>query len=275
MKNVWNILSVFKEYFVLAACIALSTHLLAQNDTPQIRDIRSIAIVVVGTLQDAFSFIPAYLSLRRENAVLRERNMSLANEVSLLRESRLENIRLRRLLGFKERTPFRYVAATVIGKSQQPLRTTITLDVGDHDGVKPNMAVVTDEGLVGKIAATGNRYAVAQILFHRDVRVSAQVERERVDGIVYWDGEGELLRMKNVPRSATVNEGDVIITSPYSSIFPPGIRIGVVAHVAIEQGALSHTIEVAPAADFSRLEEVFVIQYVPDSERVMLEQRVK
>ena len=88
MKNVWNILSVFKEYFVLAACIALSTHLLAQNDSPQIRDIRSIAIVVVGTLQDAFSFIPAYLSLRRENAVLRERNMSLANEVSLLRERR-------------------------------------------------------------------------------------------------------------------------------------------------------------------------------------------
>lgn len=275
MKNVWNILSFFKEYIVLAGCIALSAHLLAQNDTSQIRDIRSIAIVMVGVVQDAFSFVPAYLSLKQENSVLRERNMSLANEVSLLRESRLENIRLRRLLGFKERAQFRYVGAKVIGKSQQALRTTITLNVGEHEGVKPNMAVVTDEGLVGKIAATSKGYSVAQLLLHNDVRVSAQIERERVDGIVYWSGESDLLHMKNVPRSATVKEGDVIITSPYSSIFPPGIRIGVVAHVAIEQGALSHTITVAPAADFSRLEEVFVIQYVPDSERVVLEQRVK
>lgn len=275
MKNVWDILSVFKEYLVLAVCIGVSVHLLARNDTPQMRDLRSAAVGMMGAMQDLFSFVPGYFQLKRENSILRERNMSLANEVSLLRESRLENIRLRRLLGLKERMPYRYVAANVVGKSQNPLRMTITLNVGERDGVWPNMAVVTDEGLVGKVIATSAGYAVVQTMFHKDFRVSAQIERERVDGIVYWDGDGTLLRMKNVPRSANVMLGDVVITSPYSSIFPPGIRIGLVVHVASEQGALSHFIDVAPAADFTRLEEVFVVRYVPDSARIALEQRVK
>ncbi len=275
MNILRNIFSTFKEYVTLAACIVVSLNLLAMNNTPQIRELRSAAIAGIGILQQVLSLIPNVLALQRENSVLRERNVQLANEVSLLREAKLENFRLRRLLGLKDRLPFTYVAANVVGKNAQPMRTTITLDVGERDGVKQNMAVVTDAGLVGKIAATSDGYSVAQILHHKDVRVSAQVERERVDGIVYWDGDDRILRMKNTPRSANVKPGDVVVTSPYSSIFPPGIRIGIVSRVTLEQGALFHTIEVTPAVDFSRMEEVFVITRVPDSSRVALEQRMK
>ncbi len=267
--------STFKEYITLAACIVVSVNLLAANNTPQIRSLRSAVIAAMGMLQEPLNLIPNVLTLRRENAILRERNVRLANEVSLLREAKLENFRLRRLLGLKERPAFTYVAANVIGKSQQPMRTTITLDVGESDGVQQNMVVVTDAGLVGKIVGTSGGYSVAQILLHKDVRVSAQVERERVDGIVYWDGDERLLRMKNVSRSANIKPGDVVVTSPYSSIFPPGIRIGIVSRVTLEQGALFHTIDIAPTADFSRMEEVFVITRVPDSSRVALEQRMK
>lgn len=275
MKTPGKIFSTFKEYITLAVCIVVSVYLLALNHTPQIRDLRSAAIAGLGMLQEPLDLIPNVLTLQRENTILRERNVHLANEVSLLRDAKLENFRLRRLLGLKERSVFSYVAANVIGKSQQPMRTTITLDVGERDGVKQNMAVVTDAGLVGKIVATSGRYSVAQILLHKDVRVSAQVERERVDGIVYWDGDERILRMKNTPRSASVKPGDVVVTSPYSTIFPPGVRIGIVSNVTLEQGALFLTIDVTPAADFSRMEEVFVITRVPDSSRVALEQRVK
>jgi rod shape-determining protein MreC len=275
LNTLRTILSTFKEYVTLAACIVVALNLLAMNNTPQIRELRSAAIAGIGMLQEPLNLIPNVPALRRENAVLRERNLHLANEVSLLREAKLENFRLRRLLGLKERLPFTYIAANVIGKNQQPMRTTITLDVGERDGVKQNMAVVTDAGLVGKVAATSGGYSVAQILRHKDVRVSAQVERERVDGIVYWDGDERILRMKNTPRSANVKPGDVVVTSPYSSIFPPGIRIGIVSRVTLEQGALFHTIDVVPAVDFTRLEEVFVITRLPDSSRVVLEQRMK
>lgn len=274
MRQLLNILSIFKEYFVLALCILISTGLLSLNDNPQIRNIRSVAVVTLGFVQEVFGFIPNYFSLRKENSVLRERNVSLTAEVSLLRESRLENIRLRKLLQLKERAAFTYVAANVIGKNQQPMRTTITLDVGESDGVKYNMAVVTDAGLVGRIVATGSKYSIGQLVLHKDFRASVQVERERVDGIIYWDG-GDNLLLKNIPRTANVKQGDVIATSDISTIFPAGIKVGVVASVVIKQGALFRAIEVAPAADFSRLEEVFVVTHVPDSSRVALEQKFK
>ena len=274
MRQLLDILSIFKEYLILALCIFISVSLLSLNDNPQIRSIRSVAVVAVGFMQDVFGFIPNYFSLKNENSVLRERNVSLADEVSLLRESRLENIRFRKLLQLKGRSAFTYVAANVIGKNQQPMRTTITLDVGENDGVKYNMPIVTDAGLVGRVVATSSKYSIGQLMLHKNFRASVQVERERVDGIIYWDG-GENLLLKNVPRTANVKKGDAIITSTFSTIFPSGIKVGIVASVTLKQGALFHTIEVAPAADFSRLEEVFVVTHVPDSSRVALEQKIK
>lgn len=271
MRQLLDIFAIFKEYFVLALCILASFALLAMNDTAQIRAIRAIAIVAVGAVQDVVGSVPDYFSLREENSILRERNVALADEVSLLRESRLENIRLRRLLALKERSPFTYIAANVIGKNSQPMRNTITLDVGAAHGVRFNMPVVTDAGLVGRVVGISNTYAVAQLLQHKDMRVSARVQRPRADGILYWDGEEFFL--KNVPRTQDVQPGDVVLTSSFSTIFPAGIRIGIVSSATIEPAALFQTIKVEPAVDFDKIEEVFVITETPDSARIALEQK--
>jgi rod shape-determining protein MreC len=206
--------------------------------------------------------------------VLRELNVTLADEVNRLREARLENLRLRQLLGLKERGQFGFVAANVIGKNLQLLRNTVTLDAGERSGVKMDMPIVTENGLAGKIVATSTGYAVAQILFNKEIRVSAKIERSRVDGIIRWDG-GSMLALQDVAKTLDVQTGDVIITSEYSSFFPPGIRIGVVTAARGAEGSLFQSIEVKPAVDFSRLEEVFVITTVPDSERIALEHRVR
>ncbi|MBI5470854.1 MAG: rod shape-determining protein MreC [Ignavibacteriae bacterium] len=270
MRQLLDIVLLFKEYLVLIACILISVALLATNDTPQIRAIRSVAVVSVGFVQDVLGFIPDYFSLKKENTILRERNVTLADEVSLLRESKLENFRLRQMLALKQRAAFTYVAANVIGKNVQPMRATITLDAGETDGVKYNMPIVTDAGLVGRVIATSKHYAIGQLLLHKDFRVSARVQRARADGILYWNGER--CEMKNVPRTHDVKQGDAIITSSYSTIYPEGIKIGVIASAHVEPGALFHTIAVEPTVDFSTLEEVFVITQVPDSARVALEQ---
>ena len=270
MRQLLDIVLLFKEYLVLTVCILVSTALLAANDTPQIRAIRSIAVVSVGFVQEVFGFIPNYFSLRTENSILRERNVTLADEVSLLRESKLENFRLREMLALKQRSSFTYVAANVIGKNTQPMRATVTLDVGEADGVKYNMPIVTDAGLVGRVTATSSHYVIGQLLLHRDFRASARVQRVRADGILYWNGER--CELKNVPRTHDVKQGDAVITSSFSTIYPEGIKIGVVASVHVEPGALFHTIIVEPSVDFSTLEEVFVITQLPDSARVTLEQ---
>jgi rod shape-determining protein MreC len=274
LKRVYDIILDFKEYGALAFYLVIGILLLAHNDGRQIRAIRSVTVGSIAFLQDAFGFIPNYFDLREQNRVLHELNLSLADEVSRLREARLENIRLRQMLKFKERPALTYVPARVIGKHLHLLRNTITLDAGEHDGVRAEMPVMTDAGLVGKVVATSGDYAIAQILLNRSLRVSARVQRSRVDGILVWQG-GDNLSLKNVAKTLDVQSGDVVITSEYSSLFPPGIRIGIITRTSVTPGSLFQNIEVTPGVDFPRLEEVFVALYEPDSARVALEQALE
>ena len=271
-KRVYDVLSMFKEYVLFGVLLLVSVGLLTQNDSSQIRALRSLAVGTVGFMQEAFAFIPNFFDLQRENRVLRELNLSLTDEVSRLREGKLENIRLRRLLDLKERGEYRYLSANVLGKTLQLLRNTVTIDMGENDGVKVNMPVVTDRGLAGRGIATSSHYAVAQLLLNRDLRVSAKIQRSRADGIIRWDG-GSSLTLQDVVKTSDVQPGDVVITSEYSSLFPPGIKIGIVSTTRQIPGSLFQAIEVVPSVDFSRLEEVFIVPVVPDSSRIVIERR--
>jgi rod shape-determining protein MreC len=273
LRRLYDFAALFREYIVFTVFFGISVSLLAVNDNAQIRTIRAVTVVSFGLLQDAFSAVPNYFDLRRENQVLRELNLTLADEVNRLREAKLENLRFRQLLGLKEKGQYSYVAANVIGKNLQLMRNTITLDVGEINGVRVNMPVVTHTGLAGKVIATSGRYAVAQILLHKDLRVSAKIQRSRVDGIVRWDG-GNRLMLHDVAKALDVQAGDVVITSEYSSLFPPGIRIGVVNSAKPVEGSLFQAVEITPGVDFGRLEQGFVITSVPDSARLALESRI-
>jgi rod shape-determining protein MreC len=274
VKRLYDIASLFKEYILFAIFVIVSIVLLSLNDSAQIRTIRSITLVSVGSLQNALGFIPNYFDLRRENRTLRELNLSLTDEVSRLREARLENIHLRQLLSLKDRTRYSYIAANIVGKNLQMLRNTITLDVGEKEGVRINMPIVSESGLVGKITATSSGYSIGQILLNRELRVSAKVQRSRVDGIIRWEG-GRWLILQNVVKTMDVQPGDLVITSEYSSIFPEGIPIGVVNSTKQPPGALFQSIELSPGVDFSRLEEVFVVSTSPDTSRAAVEKKVK
>lgn len=272
MRRLVDIVLLFKEYFLLLLYLLISILLLSLSDTPQIRAIRSLTISMIGTAEDALGFIPNYFQLRNENRVLREQNLTLSEELIRLREARQENIHLRQLLALKEQSPFTYISASVVGKTLNLLQNTITIDAGKDEGVKPDMPIVTDEGLVGRVISTSPGYAIGQILWNKDFRASAKVERDRVDGILQWDG-GEHLSLRNVAKTLDVQVGDVVVTSEYSALYPAGIKIGVVSKTSQAPGALFQTIEISPSVDFSRLEQVFVVVHSPDSERVALEQK--
>jgi rod shape-determining protein MreC len=270
LKRAYDILYEFRAYAVAGACFAASFLMLATNDSVQIRTIRSLAVGTVGVLQEGVAVVPSYFALKRENDLLRTMNLRLSDEVNRLREARLENIQLRQMLSLRQRPPARFIAASVVGKNLQLLRNTVTLDAGARDGVLPQMPVITEAGLAGKVISTGERYAIAQLLLNRDLRVSAKIQRNRVDGIVRWEG-GRTLGLHNVAKTLDVQPGDVVITSEYSGIFPPGIRIGVVESTRNVPGSLFQSIAVVPVVDFQRLEQVAVIASAGDSARFALE----
>jgi rod shape-determining protein MreC len=272
MRRLANIILAFREYLVFVLLIVVSLVFLASNDNKQIRFIRSYAVGLVGLMQDAISIIPNVMELKRENEILRQLNVNLSDEVSRLREARLENLRLRTMLALQERSPLKLVTADVVGKSLHLLRNTITLDVGEANGVKVDMPIVSEAGLVGRIIATSGHYSIGQLMLNKDFRASAKIQRSRIDGIIAWDG-GETLQLKNVAKTQDVRVGDVVTTSDYSNIFPPGIRIGLVLHVTDHPGDLFKDVEIAPSVSFATLEQAFVVTAASDTERTALEKK--
>lgn len=272
LERLYNLFLQFGEYVLLAGLVVLSLILLSLNDKPQVRRLRTIATVTLGVVQNQVSFIPRYFQLKGENEALRRVNVELADEASRLRESKLENIRLRSLLGLKTRSDRPLVAANVVSKNLTLLRNSLTLDVGNADGIKPSMPVLSESGLVGVVIATSDHYSVANILLNTDFRASAKIQRSRVDGILAWDGQNLIL--KNIAKTLDVKPGDVLVTSNYSSTYPPDIRIGLVSSLREEPGTLFREVIVTPGVDFIRLEQVFILTAISDSERVALETNV-
>src|SRR2546427_10314178 len=115
MHRFLGLLGLFKEYLVLTILIVISLVLLSLNDNNQVRAIRSTAVGFVGFMQNALAIIPNVVELKKENEVLRQLNVNLSNEVSLLREARLENLKLRDMAGLKEHSSFKLTAGKVIG----------------------------------------------------------------------------------------------------------------------------------------------------------------
>lgn len=269
LERLYTLFIHFKEYVLLTGLVILSFVMLSLNDKPQVKQIRTVITVGLGFAQEQVSFIPRYFRLKSENQALRHVNIELSDEANQLREARLENIRLRQLLGLKGRPEYSFVAANVVSKNLTLLRNSLTLDVGTSDGVQSLMPVVNDAGLVGVVVATSSHYSIVNILLNTDFRASAKIQRSRVDGILAWDGDDLLL--KNIAKTLDVKTGDVLVTSEYSSTYPPNIRIGLVSEVTEQPGSLFKQVVISPGVDFVKLEEVFVITAAPDSERVNLE----
>jgi rod shape-determining protein MreC len=235
---------------------------------------RAVIVGSIGWIQSVFSWIPNPVALKAENTALRELNLQLSVEAARSRQSMLENATLRAMLKLPQQTDHRLIAADVIGKTTTQQRNYATINKGRADGVSEGMSVINDAGLVGIVIGASDHFAVLQLLINRDTRVSAKVQRTRVDGIIQWEGEN-ILVLKNVPRTLDVQVGDRILTSNYSARYPANIIIGVVQQADNEANTLFRRIVVSPAVNFSTLEQVFVVDAKPSAERIMLERSIE
>lgn len=199
-----------------------------------------------------------------------EQNKMLREEVAQLREQNTqaieftaENERLRKILDYKRATTqFDLLAARVIGRESSTWSESIIINRGTMDGVTDNMTVVTPNGLVGHITETGVSSAKVQLILDPRSAVGTLVQRpqSRVTGILTGDISNPTMpRMTNIPKTADVVDGDVIVTSGFGGIYPKGIVVGLVTELVNEPGGLLKYAVVETAVDFQRLEDVAVI----------------
>jgi rod shape-determining protein MreC len=258
VRRLLNFIVLFKEYFVLSVIALISFFLMAVSRSEQVQPLRAIATVIVGTLQSSYNWIPNPFGATESVDELREKNIALSSELSRLRRAKAENDEFRKLLALKPREGWKLLAAEVVGKTSTGDRNMITLSVGENDGVRKGMAVITDAGLVGRVYALSGGFSLIEGLYNRQLRIAVKIARTRVDGILTWDGT-DILLVRNVPKALDVQEGDMVVTSEYSSFFPSDVPVGVVTKLEAEPNSLFRRIYIAPFAYPGKLEHVFVV----------------
>ena len=247
-----------RDYILLSVLVIISLVLISSNQNRQVQSFKMWMVGLFCKVQEQWDSVQSYFDLRQKNEQLLLDNTRLALENSAMYEMRLENERLRALIGFKDRSEHQLIAARIIVSGTQGLINGIVLDVGTKDSVKKNWPIVVAEGLVGKIYQVGQNQSTGHILLDQNFRVSAKIQRSRVDAIVSWDG-GDFCWLKEVPKRSDVQQGDLVITSGYGEIFPPGIIIGKVIEISESIRGMFMDIKVKPSVDFDKLEEVLII----------------
>jgi rod shape-determining protein MreC len=226
-------------------------------------------------IKDFFGIFKEIDDLRAENAQLKKEISELNQEIDLLRDYGLENIRLRQLLDFKEThiNDFRLLTAQVIGRDPSNWYSTIILNKGTNDGVQKDMAVVTHQGLVGRIINVSPQASEVLLIIDQEGAVGTRVwETRETLGVVEGNGqEKNLLTMIHMAHDAEIEVGQTIVTSGLAGLFPPGIKIGEVVAVKDEASGLMKQAEIQPFVNFNRLEEVLIILEVSDLYKIQQE----
>jgi rod shape-determining protein MreC len=260
-----------RRYGILLAVLLVSLLLLTVQTrgggTGRASELVTVAVTPVQGLlvrihRSALDFWANYVewkSVRRENTVLREENEHLRVQALQAGETREENVRLRRLLVLRDRLPLATVSGEVIGREAGGWVRSLTVNRGRGDGIAQQTPVIVPDGLVGRVVQVHRAAAVVQLLNDPASTVGAVVQRTRTAGLVEGDAGGTV-RFKFMARDgASVTPGDLVVTSGLGTTFPKGLPVGRVVKVEDKGSALFHFAVLAPAVDFSRVEEVLLV----------------
>lgn len=263
MHRIINFILKYKDYLSFATLIIISILLITAGGTSRIGAFRTLVIGGVGWLQDIFSFIPDPGALESENESLRKLNLQLSNEVTRMRKAMLENKNLRETLGFREKIQDPYLLSEITGKSTKFMKTYLTIDKGSEDGVEEGMAVRTESGLVGYILGTGNHYSIVDLIDNPGSVISARVEGKYIEGTLEWSSSSKF-KMNYVSKNSGVEIGDKVLTSFFSSKYPEGIPVGEIEEIEEDPGGIHLIIIVKTFVNFSTIQQLFVLKYLPD-----------
>ncbi|MGO9316020.1 MAG: rod shape-determining protein MreC [Syntrophobacteraceae bacterium] len=220
-------------------------------------------IQLFGRIFSAFEeFFRDYIwlkKLRGENESLKRELIELESKLTSYQEAYVENQRLRRLLDFKTMIRAETVPAQVIMHDLTGWFQTLMIDKGFRDGVAPDMPVVNDEGVIGRILDVSDRHSRVLLITDQGSSVDAIDQRNRVRGILSGkDANGCIL--KYIRGNLDIKEGDLVITSGKDGIYPKGLRLGFVQAAYKDPVDLFQKIDVKPLVRMSALEEVLIIK---------------
>ena len=244
--------------FILVACVVFLISIFSPFFKDSTQKTFQPHLTLIGLLKRECAGIIFYHRNMVELDRLSAETDNLRRRLFDLREIEQENDRLKGLLGFKQKSPLRLVAARVIARSPDSWSSSVIIDKGRYNGIRRGMAVVNTRGLVGRVIEVAENNSKILLANDPSQGISSIVQRSRQEGLVSGS-LGSNLIMRYLPDDAQIEAGDIIVTSELSQIYPKGLLVGKVVNIGKEFSGLSRYAVVKPAAELSSIEEVLVI----------------
>ncbi|HIS91397.1 MAG TPA: rod shape-determining protein MreC [Candidatus Alectryocaccomicrobium excrementavium] len=228
---------------------------------------------VTKNVRDWFTNRQTVASLQAANQELQLQVDTLTIQLQATEEERQENDRLRALLEAGERYEAQDpIYAEVIAKDAGVWFSTFTINRGTLHGVSVNNAVITADGLAGRVYEVGLNYAKVRSIIHSTSSVACLIQRTRDNGVLTGQvdvAETDECQMNYLPNISSVVPGDTVVTSGVDMLFPKGLMVGTVTAVSRQTDTTDKYVMVKPAVDFYHLEEVLVLRVVIENDEAL------
>ena len=239
----------------------------------------SAAREVTGSMHSLTNAFRSYLNLKSQNADLSDKIAELYTEIEacrLLLDSQNDSLQTVQYRTDDANLIFRFIPAKVVNSSVNRIENYITLNKGSLNDIRPDMGVVTSRGVVGVVMQTSSHYSIVISVLNPQFQLSGKINKSNYSGPLVWDGkDSRYTYLTKIPQHAIVHKGDTVVTSGFSSVFPAGLPIGIVADDIHTNDDLYRSIRVRLFADLANLNEAMIVVNARQKEQWNLENQIK
>lgn len=279
MRNLIAFLAKYNHWFVFVLLEVFSLVLLFQFNNYQGSVWFTSANCVSGKVYEWSSAIETFFSMKKVNQELTQRNLHLEQQIAKMQETLTratnDSMSLHKTK-LQVKSEFKLYPAKVISNNLDKADNLITIDKGSADGIRKDMGVACGNGVVGVVYMVSTHYSIVIPILNSHSNVSCMIRGRGYFGYLRWyGGDPTIAYVDDIPRHARFKTGMSVVTSGYSSIFPPGIMVGKIKRVYNSPNGYSYRLMVELATDFSNLRDVCVIDNAGMEERIELMRAVQ
>lgn len=272
MRNLIELIIRYRNFLTFFFLELFCFFLIVQNNTEQRQILFSSASLYAGKIFDVYASGMDYLDLRKDNTLLKKENEKLRQKIQELTGA--DYIEVDSFYNDSSKVDHKYISAKIIKNSVVSPDNMIAINRGNAEGVDAHMGIVAQEGIIGIVVGASEHYALAMSILHRQARISAKLKSTDYFGSLVWRNETDptIMDLEDIPKHAKVTLGDTVQTSGYSYMFPPGLAIGTVIQDSLQPGNNFYNIKVKLINDLSKIENVYVVDYIARNKLKKLEE---
>lgn len=261
MGRVFLFIYQYRAFFTFLLLELFCTWLIVLNNQYQGASFFNSANSFVASVNGLSQNTKEYFSLRETNSLLADENARLRKKLEYHNQAVLQADSLGSVDSTRIKQ-FDFISAKVVSNTIDRQTNFITINRGSADGIKAGMAVINDQGVVGKVKITSEHFSVVTSLLNVDIMISGLMKRTGYFGTIQWAGsdDPDHVKLKFIPLHVKPVVGDTIVSSGYSGVFPEGIMIGTIARINPSPETSFHDLDVKLSQDFRKLSFATVIR---------------